>query len=71
MLGIKFNFSDKIQKRCFFPFIHFSNDSKQKIQFLWHPHIGETHTKNLVYEKGRVIKHIKAPGRVKVELPDL
>ena len=25
----------------------------------------------LVYEKGDVIKHIKAPTRVKAELPDL
>ena len=37
----------------------------------WHPYIGEIHTKNLVYEKGEVIKHIKAPAIVKVELLDL
>ena len=37
----------------------------------WHPYIGEIHTKNLVYEKGGVIKHIKAPAIVKAELLDL
>ena len=36
-----------------------------------HPHIGEIRTKMLVFEKGGVIKHIKAPARVKGELPDL
>ena len=30
----------------------------------------DIHTDNLVYEKGGVMKHIKAPARVKVELPD-
>ena len=44
---------------------------QKKIQFQWHPHIGEIHTNILVYEQGRVTKHIKAPARVKVELPDL
>ena len=43
----------------------------KKNHFQWHPHIDEIHTKILVYEKGRVIKQIKAPARVKVELPDL
>ena len=32
-----------------------------------HPHIGEICTDILVYEKGGVIKHIKAPARI--ELP--
>ena len=40
-------------------------------QFELHPHIGEIRTDILVYEKVGVIKHIKAPARVKVELPDL
>ena len=40
-------------------------------QFELHPHIGEIRTDILVYEKGGVIKNIKAPARVKVELPDL
>ena len=40
-------------------------------QFELHPHIGEINTDILVSEKGGVIKHIKAPARVKVELPDL
>ena len=40
-------------------------------QFELHPNIDEIHTDILVYEKGGVIKHIKAPARVKVELPDL
>ena len=36
-----------------------------------HPHIGEIRTFILVYEKGGVKKRLKAPARVKVELPDL
>ena len=36
-----------------------------------HQHIGEIRTNILGYEKGWIIKHIKAPARVKVELPDL
>ena len=40
-------------------------------QFKLHPHIGEIRTETLVYEKGEVIKHIKAATRVKVELLDL
>ena len=39
-------------------------------QFELQTHIGETHKDMLVYIGG-VIKHIKAPPRVKVELPDL
>ena len=39
--------------------------------FELHPPIGEIRTDILVYEKGGVIKHIKAPARVKVEFPDL
>ena len=38
-------------------------------QFELHPHIGKIRTEILVYEKGGVIKHIKA--RVKVQLPYL
>ena len=33
-------------------------------------HISEIRTDILVYEKDGVIKHKKAPARVKVELPD-
>ena len=40
-------------------------------QFELHPHIGEIRTDILLYEKGLVVKHIKAPERVNVELPDL
>ena len=40
-------------------------------QFELHPHIGDIRTDILVYEKGRVIKYIKAPARVIGELPDL
>ena len=36
-----------------------------------HPHIGKICMDLLVYEKGGVIKHIKAQPRFKVELPDL
>ena len=39
-------------------------------QFELHPHIGAICTDILVYEKGEVIKHIKAPAKVKVELTD-
>ena len=40
-------------------------------QFEFHPYIGEICTDILVYEKVWVIKHIKSPAGVKVELPDL
>ena len=39
--------------------------------FELHPHIGEIRTFILVYEKVGVVKRVKAPARVKVELPDL
>ena len=34
-----------------------------------HPHIGEIRKEILVYDKAGVIQHIKAPARVKFELP--
>ena len=40
-------------------------------QFELNQHIDEIRTDNLVYEKGGVIKHFKAPARVRDELPDL
>ena len=40
-------------------------------QFELHPHIGEIRTEMLFYEKGEIIKHIKALAQVKTELPDL
>ena len=40
-------------------------------KFKFHPPIDEICTEMLLYEKGGVIKHIKAPARVKAELPDL
>ena len=40
-------------------------------QFELHPYTGEIRTQILVYEKGRVIKHVKAPAINKVELLDL
>ena len=40
-------------------------------QFELHPHIGDIRTDILVYEKGGVTKHIKAPLIVKVEVPNL
>ena len=40
-------------------------------QFELHPHIGEIRREMLVYEKGVVIKDIKAPARVNAELPNL
>ena len=40
-------------------------------QFELHPHAGEIRTEVLVYEKGRVIKHVEAPAINKVELLDL
>ena len=36
--------------------------------FELHPHIPEIRKEILVYEKGGVIKHIKAPAIVRVEL---
>ena len=36
-----------------------------------HLPIGEIRTDILVYEKGGVIKHLKARVRVKVEFPDM
>ena len=39
-------------------------------QFELQPQIGYIRTDILVYEKGVLIKHIKAPARVKVELAD-
>ena len=58
-------------KNGFFPSNHFSNDYKLNVLFELHPHIGETSTEILVYEKGGLIEHIKAPARFKIELPDL
>ena len=43
----------------------------QMFQFELHLHIGEIQTEILVYGKGGVIKHFKAPARVKAELPNL
>ena len=40
-------------------------------QFELHPQTGEIRTEILVYEKGGVIKHVKAPAIKKVELLDL
>ena len=40
-------------------------------QFELHPHTGEIRTEILVYEKGGVIKHVKAPAINIVELLDL
>ena len=40
-------------------------------QFELYPHTGEIRAKILVYEKGGVIKHVKAPAINKVELLDL
>ena len=40
-------------------------------QFELHPHTGEISTTILVYKKGGVIKHVKAPAINKVELIDL
>ena len=39
--------------------------------FGYHPHIPEIFTDTLVYEKGGVVKHNKAPAIVKVEFTDL
>ena len=40
-------------------------------KFELHPYIGEIGNEIFVREKGGVIKHIKAPARVKAELPGL
>ena len=39
--------------------------------FELHPHIHEIRTKILMYGKGGVVKYIKAPVIVKVEVTDL
>ena len=55
----------KVKKMFFFPFIHFSNDYEQNSKNLNAPiYIPEIRKKTLVYEKGWVIKHIKAPALV-------
>ena len=43
----------------------------QILLFEMHQHIGEICTKILVYDKGWVVKHIKAPARVKTEHSNL
>ena len=60
-----------MRKIGLFPFVHFLKDFKLLFQFELHPHIDKIRTEILVHEKGGAIKHIKAPARVKVELPDL
>ena len=40
-------------------------------QFELHPHTGEIRLEILVYEKGGVIKYVKAPAINKVEILDL
>ena len=40
-------------------------------QFELHPHLGEIRTKILVYEKGGLIKHVKAAAINKLDLLDL
>ena len=40
-------------------------------QFELQPHTGEIRTEILVYEKGGVIKHVKAPAINKIDLLDL
>ena len=59
---IKISFKWENRKRCFFPFVPFTNDSKLNFQFKWHPHVGEIHMETVMDEKGGVIKHIKAPA---------
>ena len=53
---LKFHFSHNILKRCLFPSNHISYD---------------IHTNVLLYDKSGVLKHIKAPTIVEVELTDL
>ena len=45
--------------------------SKEMFHFELHPKIPEIHTKILMYGKGVLIKHSKAPATVTVEIPDL
>ena len=40
-------------------------------QFELHPHTGEIRMDIMVYEKGGVIKHVKAPALNKVDFLDL
>ena len=41
------------------------------LKFELHPHTGEIWTKILLYKKGGVIKHVKAPAINKFDLLDL
>ena len=70
-IKIKVSFMSQIQKKCFFPSVHFSNDLKLNVSIELYPHIGEIHTEMLVYEKAGVIKHIKALAINKFELLNL
>ena len=45
--------------------------SNKMLSFESHPPIPEIRTDILVYKKGGVIKHIKAPAIVEVEFTDL
>ena len=60
------------KKNGLFPSIHLKKKLKDKL-FLFesHKHIGEIRMDILGYNKGGVIRHIKAPARVKVKLLDL
>ena len=59
------------KKKDYSPPSNFLTIKKKKFQFEFHPLTGEIRTDILVYQKGGVIKHIKVPARVKVDLPDL
>ena len=56
---------------CLDPSFRFSDDLKINVSFELHPNIPEIHTHILLYAKGGVIKQIKAPEKVNVELTDL
>ena len=70
-LDLRFHSSRKIKKRAFLPFKHFLMILKQMFNFCWHPPTPEIHTDVFFYKKGGVIKHIKAPVIVNMELTDL
>ena len=71
-MKIKVSFESQNSKNVFFcPRSIFLMIKDTRFQFELHQHTGEIRTEILVYEKGGVIKHVKAPAINKVELLDL
>ena len=70
-IQIKVSFKSQNPKKGFLAFKNFLMILNKIFHFYYHPSIIKIRTDILVYEKGGVIRHIKAPAIVKVELTDL